>query len=66
MTSIDIVDGFDFKDQELLSIIGRKEVKNQEQLYHDLLNVVRQNPMNKKTAPLGYNEYIRPLVLAKL
>jgi len=33
MSALDIVDGFDFKDQELLSIIGRKATKNQEELY---------------------------------
>ncbi|CDW84516.1 peroxisomal acyl-coenzyme a oxidase 1 [Stylonychia lemnae] len=66
MTSLDIVDGFDFKDPELLSIIGRKEVKNQEQLYEELLNVVRKNPINSKPVPLGYQEYIRPLLVGKL
>ena len=45
--SLDIVDGWDFKDEELLSIIGKKDTKNADKMYQELLDVVRKNPLNE-------------------
>eukprot|EP00347_Sterkiella_histriomuscorum_P013776 403363411 len=66
MSSIDIVEGWDFKDEELLTVLGKKATKDQDQLYADLLNTVRKNPINQNPIPKGYNEFIRPILLGKL
>lgn len=66
MSSYDIVDGWDFMDEELLSVLGKKANKTQEELYADLLSVVRKNPINQNPIPKGYNEYVRPILLGKL
>lgn len=66
MSSYDIVDGWDFMDQELLSVLGKRTNKTQEELYADLLSVVRKNPINQHPIPKGYNEYVRPILLGKL
>jgi len=49
-----------------MSLIGRKDIKDQEQMFENIMKNVRLNPLNKKLAPLGYNEYIRPLLIGKL
>lgn len=66
MSSLDIVEGWDFKDEELLTVLGNKSTKNTEDMYSELLDVVRKNPMNQNPIPKGYNEYIRPLIMGKL
>ena len=46
MSSKDVVDGWDFEDDELLSVIGKKSIKDSDQLYAEILRVVRLNPLN--------------------
>jgi hypothetical protein len=46
MSSKDVVDGWDFEDDELLSVIGKKSIKDTDQLYAEILRVVRLNPLN--------------------
>lgn len=46
MSSLDIVDGFDFQDEELLSTIGKKDLKSADEMYAEILRVVRLNPLN--------------------
>lgn len=66
MSSIDIVEGWDFKDEELLTVLGKKATKDADELYADLLDTVRKNPINQHPIPKGYNEYIRPILMGKL
>ena len=33
MSSLDIVDGWDYKDQELLTVLGKKSTKDADELY---------------------------------
>jgi hypothetical protein len=65
-SSLDIVDAWDFKDEELLTVIGKKDTKDSEEMYQDILDVVRKNPLNKNPVPKGFNRYMRPVLLAKL
>jgi hypothetical protein len=46
MSSRDIVDGWDFEDDELLSVIGKKSIKDSDHMYSEILRVVRMNPLN--------------------
>lgn len=46
MTSKDIVDSFGFEDDELLSVLGKKGLKTQDDMYAEILRVVRLNPLN--------------------
>lgn len=66
MTSFDIVDAWDFKDEELLTVLGKKATKDADQVYEEILRVVRLNPLNQKPVPKGFNEYMRPILLGKL
>jgi hypothetical protein len=66
MSAKEITDGFDFDDRELLSVIARKEIKNSDQLYSEILRVVRLNPLNKNSIPKGFTRYIHPLLIGKL
>ena len=65
-SSLDLVDGFDFKDEELLSVIGKKDMKDPEEMYKDILELVRNNPLNSKPVPKGFNRYMRPVIIGKL
>lgn len=66
MSLPDICDGYMFDDDELLSVIGKRSHKNDGEMYEEMLDVVRNNPINKRTVAKGIAEHIRPLVLAKL
>lgn len=62
MASKDITDGFDISDEQLLSVMARSGIKTQEELYSEILRVVRLNPINKNPVPKGFNRHIRPLL----
>ena len=32
-SSLEIVDGFDFQDDELMTVLGKKTIKNEDELY---------------------------------
>ena len=66
MSSRDITEGFDYDDRELLSVIGKGSIKNQDQLYSEILRVVRMNPLNRNVVPKGFNRYMQPLLVGKL
>lgn len=55
MSSLDIVEGYCFTDDELMSIIGKKSHKNSDELYEEMINFVRKNPLNEKKYPRGFN-----------
>lgn len=66
MTSKEIVNAFDFSDDELLTALGKKDYKDQDEMYSEIMRVVRLNPLNKKPVPTGFNRYMRPIILGKL
>ena len=66
MSAKDITDGFDFDDRELLSVIAKKDIKESDQLYSEILRVVRLNPLNKAVIPKGFQRYGHPLLVGKL
>ena len=41
-----IVDAWDFDDEELVSVLGKKGCRNEDELYGEILRVVRANPLN--------------------
>jgi hypothetical protein len=45
MSLPDITDGFDFEDEQLLSILGKPHGSDQE-LYEEMLETARKNPLN--------------------
>lgn len=66
MSALDIADGFDFEDEELLSVLGKKNVKDADAMYEELLQLVRKNPVNAKPVPAGFNRYMKPILMGKL
>ena len=66
MTSLDIVDAFDVSDKELLSVVGKKSYKDSDEMYQNLMDVVRKNPINQQPIAKGFNRYIRPILDGKL
>lgn len=52
-----IVDGFDYTDDELCSVLGSYDGD----VYNKLIAIVRKNPLNKSNTLPGYFEYIKPL-----
>lgn len=46
MSSQEIVDAFDISDKELLSVVGKKSYKDSEEMYQNMMDVVRKNPLN--------------------
>lgn len=54
MSSQDIIEAWDFHDEELASIIGKKATKDQDELYSGILDLVRKNPLNQKPIPKGF------------
>ncbi len=64
--SKDIVEAFDFEDDELLTVLGKKDLKDSDEMYSEILRVVRLNPLNKQIVPRGFNKYMRPLIIGKL
>jgi len=53
-----IVEAFDFRDEELMSAIGSKQQKTDDEVYERMMEIVRQNPLNKGIAPKGFNTYM--------
>ena len=66
MSSKDIVNGFDFQDEELVSALGKESYEDADQMYSEILRVVRNNPLNKKQVPKGFHQYMRPILHGKL
>jgi acyl-CoA oxidase len=66
MSARSVVEAFDFQDEELLSVLGTKKLTNEDQLYAEILRVVRLNPLNSKPVPRGWNRHMKPVILAKL
>lgn len=65
MSLPDICDGFAFEDKQLLSVLGKKH-KNDKEMYEEMLDIVRNNPINKNMVPRGFNKFVKPLVHGKL
>lgn len=66
MSSKDIVEAFCFTDEELMSVIGKKSHANSDELYKEMIEFVRKNPLNEKKYPRGFNQYIKPILQGKL
>lgn len=66
MTSLDIVDAWDFHDEELATALGQKGFKSDSDMYARILDIVRKNPLNKNPVPKGFSRYMRPVLLGKL
>ena len=66
MSSLDIVDAFDFDDRELLTALGQKRFQSDSDMYKEIMEVVRANPLNKNPTSRGFTKYMRPLLLGKL
>lgn len=66
MSLPDLCDGFSFEDEQLISVLGKKSHKNDQELYAEMLEIVRNNPLNKQVAAKGINTYIRPIIQGKL
>jgi hypothetical protein len=66
MSLPDLCDGFSFEDEQLISVLGKKSHKNDQELYTEMLDIVRNNPLNKQIAHKGINTYIRPIIQGKL
>ena len=64
MSLPEICDGFCFDDRELLSVIGKKNTE--QEMYSEMLEVVRKNPLNKNMVHKGFNTYIKPIVQGRL
>ena len=65
-SSMDIVEGWDIQDEELISVMGKKAHETDKDIYEDIMKVVKENPLNKRPVPKGFNTHMRPLILAKL
>ena len=46
LQQIDVVDAWDFDDEELVSVLGKKGYRNEDELYGEILRAVRANPLN--------------------
>ena len=67
MSLLDISNGFDFEEQQLLSILGKSSHTSDDDLYEDMLDTARKNPINTKGHALkGFNRYVKPLLQGKL
>lgn len=51
MAAREVVEGFDFMDDELLTVLGKKSTKTEDEMYAEILRVVRLNPINQKVVP---------------
>lgn len=67
MSLLDISNGFDFEEEQLMSILGKASHTTDDDLYKDMLDTVRQNPINTRGhAVRGFNRYVKPLLQGKL
>jgi hypothetical protein len=60
--SINVVESFDFRDEELNSVLGPQDGK----VYERMIGAIRKNPLNKDYVPKGFNKYMRPIIRGKL
>jgi len=65
MSAQEIADGLDFREEELMSVIGKKRT-SQDEMYQELLEVFRANPLNQHHVPRGFQQYMKPLLKGKL
>lgn len=61
-----IVDGFNFMDEQLMSVLGKKSHASDSEMYEEMLDVVRNNPINKNMVAKGINRYIKPMLQGKM
>lgn len=61
-----IVDGFNFMDEQLMSVLGKKSHSSDAEMYEEMLDVVRNNPINKNMVAKGINRYIKPMLQGKM
>jgi hypothetical protein len=66
MSARDIAEAWDFHDEELASALGKKSFKTDDDMYAEILGIVRKNPLNQKLVPKGFSKYVRPILLGKL
>ena len=66
MTLPQITEGFMFQDEELFSVLGKKSHNNDTELYEEMLETVRANPINKNAVGRGVNKYLKPIIQARL
>ncbi len=66
LSSIRLVDGFDFDDEELLTVLGKSTYKSDDEMYAEMVRVFRANPLNKKPVPKGFNEFMKPILQGRL
>lgn len=62
LSAVDIVEGYDFEDEELQSVLGGKTTKSEDEIYELILEVCRKNPLNLQPVASGFNEFIQPLL----
>lgn len=65
MSLPDICDGYGFDDRQLTSVLGKKHGSDIE-MYQEMLDNVRNNPLNKVTVAKGFNQYIKPMIMGKM
>ena len=63
---LNIVDAWDFDDEELVSVLGKKSYQTEDDLYREMLSVVRANPLNKNPVPKGFMKHAQPVLRGKL
>ena len=61
MTALDIVDGWDFEEQELASLLARKD-DTEDEMYEKMIEHFRKNPINQKLVK-GFNSTMRPFFM---
>ena len=66
MSLLEICDAFGFDDKSLISVLGKKEHKNDKEMYQEMLDLARKNPLNNRTVPKGFNQYMKPIIQGKM
>lgn len=66
MSLLDISEGFMFEDEELVSVLGKSSHASDTEMYEEMIDIVRANPINQKPLNRGFNRYIRPLIQGKM
>jgi hypothetical protein len=61
-----IVDAWDFDDEELVSVLGKKSHGSEDDLYREMLRVVRANPLNRNPVAKGFMRHVQPIIMGKL
>ena len=65
MSLPEITDGYMFEDEQLLSVLGKHHT-NETEMYEEMLETVRANPINKRAVAKGFNKYMQPIVNGRL